>query len=75
MAQGAVGNVRHSKFLGSIDQAIRLVQCLKRRVLCLEGIDFGDCFQVSITTGSGNRSRKIFKLTRIGFAQSFLRAF
>lgn len=72
MPKGAVRNVSHSKFLGSIDQAICLVQCLKRRVLCLKGVDFGNCFPVSIQV----RGReKLSMLTRIGLAQSFRGAF
>lgn len=73
MTKGAVRNVRHTKLLGSIDQAVCLVKCLKRRVLCLEGINFGDYFRLSVCKVELVQGWTM--LTSIGLAQSFRRTF
>lgn len=50
VSQRAVSHVGHAEFSGSVDQAIRLMQRLESRVLCLDGVNLGDCERVSSST-------------------------
>lgn len=53
MAEGTVGYIGYAEFFGSLDQVIGLVECLKSRILSLDGVDLGNC-KVSDSLSKGS---------------------
>jgi hypothetical protein len=66
MSRRAVSHVCHAEVSGSVDQAIRLKQSLESRVLCLDGVNLGDCERISTLKIAAMRW---FLLTGVCFAQ------
>lgn len=66
MAKGAIGHIGYAKFSCGVDEAVSLVQSLKRRVLGLNGIDLGDCGKMLVNSAW----IRALELTRVGLSES-----